>query len=113
MSGLRRRDLLGQGASLLLGAATGMRPTSAAQAPPVPSPAVLRGASFLAPEDGDIHRRQDGARYSRLSVYYNRRLECVRPEIIVRCRSPRAVSKSIRWCRENAVEFSVRSGGQP
>jgi FAD/FMN-containing dehydrogenase len=111
VSGVRRRDLLGQGACLLLGAATGVRPAGATEAPAVSTPAVLRGASFLAPEDGEVYRRQSGAPYDRLSVYYNRRHECVRPEIAIRCRSPRAVSKSIQWCRENAVAFAVRSGG--
>jgi FAD/FMN-containing dehydrogenase len=111
VSGLRRRDLLGQGAGLLIGASTGMRPAHAAPVPPASGPAVLRGTSFLAPQDGAVYSRQSGAPYRRLSVYYNRRLECVRPDIIIRCRSPRAVSQSIRWCRENAVAFAVRSGG--
>lgn len=111
MSGVRRRDLLARSACLLLGAAADIRSIGAAGAPTPSSPAVLRRPSFLAPGDGEIYSRGSGARYDRLSVYYNKRFECVRPETIIYCRSPRAVSKSVQWCRENGVAFSVRSGG--
>jgi FAD/FMN-containing dehydrogenase len=107
--GLPRRDFLSQGAGLLLVAAIDMRSVRLAAAPS--APAVLRGAAFLAPKDGDILRRQSGPRYSQLSTYYNRRFECVRPAIMIYCRSPRAVGQSIRWCRENGMPFAVRSGG--
>ncbi len=111
MSGVRRRDLLARSACLLLGAAADIRSIGAAGAPTPPSPAVLRHPSFLAPEDGEILSRGSGARYDRLSVSYNKRFECVRPETIIYCRSPRAVGKSVRWCRDDGVAFSVRSGG--
>ncbi len=111
MPRIRRRDLLLGGACLFVGAGTDLRPTRTAAAQAMPSDRGLRLPSFLSPEDGEIYSRRGGRPYDRLSIFYNKRFECVRPQTIIYCRTPRAVGRSIRWCRENSLSFAVRSGG--
>lgn len=111
MSGMKRRDVLGRSACLLMGAAIDTAPIIARAVAATSSSAVERFGPPLARGDGEIYARRSGGEYDRLATYYNKRFECVTPEIIVYCRSIRAVAKSIRWCRENAVAFSIRSGG--
>jgi FAD/FMN-containing dehydrogenase len=38
-------------------------------------------------------------------------LEAVLPNIVVYCRTADGVAKAVRWCSENEIGFSVRSGG--
>src|SRR3954469_10688214 len=61
--------------------------------------------------DGTIVRRGSGAAYSRLTRFYNGRFGAILPDIVVYCRTAEAIAQAVRWCSEQEIGFSIRSGG--
>lgn len=109
---MKRRDFFRLCGRAILGGGCG------AVFPILPSPARATSPKqvgelrrILGAADGEAYTRDDQADYGRLLTFYNKRFECVRPDVLIYCTSARGVAKALRWCKVNGLPFAVRSGG--
>lgn len=116
----RRSLLLGTAASAALAGFAPLRaqeapatasaptPTSAPVPPPVPT--VDRWQALARITDGALLRPSD-AGFAAEALPNNLRFRHVRPEGIVRCRTPEMIGDVLSWCQDYEVPFALRGGG--
>ncbi|MDQ0347420.1 FAD-binding oxidoreductase [Ancylobacter vacuolatus] len=86
-------------------------PASTQPAPvPPPSPPVDRWQALARLTDGAVLRPSDAGFLSE-ALPNNLRFRHVRPEAIVRCRTPEMIGHVLSWCQDYEVPFAVRGGG--
>ncbi|WP_371345073.1 FAD-binding oxidoreductase [Ancylobacter sp. IITR112] len=108
----RRALLIGTAASATL---AGFAPLRADQAAPAvagapPSPPVDRWQALARIADGALLRPSD-ADFATQALPNNLRFRHVRPEAIVRCRTPQMVADVLSWCQDYEMPFVLRGGG--
>jgi FAD/FMN-containing dehydrogenase len=72
-------------------------------APALPPPPNLSPADALLLRDGDRLFEDYQAAFNSRTM--------LRPQLRALCRTPQAVAIMVRWCRDNALPFALRSGG--
>ncbi len=104
MAGLTRRQLVGRGAALALGAV----PFADALAAAAPPSGIFRELDRSL--RGDVIQR--GAHgYNAARVLFNTRFDAVKPQAIAFCESLTDVQKTVRWARRHHIHIVPRSGG--
>jgi FAD/FMN-containing dehydrogenase len=105
VDGLTRRQLLGRGAALALGAAPLADALAAAAASPT---GIFRELDRSL--SGDVVVR-GGPGYKAAHVLYNTRFDGIRPQAIAFCESATDVQRTIRWAHKHGIHIVPRSGG--
>jgi len=104
VAGLTRRQLVGRGAALALGAV----PFADALAAAAPPSGIFRELDRSL--RGDVIQR--GAHgYNAARVLFNTRFDAVKPQAIAFCESLTDVQKTVRWARRHHIHIVPRSGG--
>ncbi len=111
----RRTLLIGTAASAALagiapalGDGTAAPPAAAPVSPT--SPPVDRWQALARITDGAVLRPADAA-FASEAMPNNLRFRHVRPEAIVRCRTPQMIGDVLSWCQDHEVPFALRGGG--
>ena len=110
---MKRREFVSAGAVLTLGFMSKWTPLSLLRARSVMAHSGFSLEQFLVgldPKDGTIFEHKDSD-FSRLSKVPNKRFECLQPKYLFRAKTADGIALALRWCRENKINFTVRSGG--
>jgi hypothetical protein len=106
---IQRRDFLKLSTSSLIGGRAFLLSSPRADAAAVLP--IDRLISQFEAGDGQVYTRNSQADYNRLMTFYNKRFECITPEVLIYCRTAKSVAKAVQWCVRYGLEFSLRSGG--
>jgi FAD/FMN-containing dehydrogenase len=108
---MQRRDFLKRSGCLALSRSILPLPDSRYRAHKDSKSAINELRRLLGEANGSVFTQENADSYLRLTQFYNKRFRHITPAVLIYCRTALGVTKALQWCKENQIEFSIRSGG--